>query len=147
MKKVVWAGVTGSCENLSGGRLCLFRNFGVTLQHCRLPGCDFLHSEQQIQEECQLERGGACSICVTCEGADFLVRASADPDSCIPLSVPTNTPDSDHTITSGHRGLFGGGFHSMVSCLPAMGLGCLIILGFLAHPKVHAVAMHRCFDH
>lgn len=79
------------------------QDFDVTLQKCRLPGCDFLHSEQQIQEECQLETRGACSVCVMREGADFLVRASADPNSPIPLCVPTNTPDSDHKIMSGHR--------------------------------------------
>lgn len=41
-------------------------------------------------------------VSVKCEGANFLVRASADPNSSIPLCVPTNTPDSDHKIMSGH---------------------------------------------
>lgn len=82
----------------------------MTLQKCRLLGCDFLPSEQQILEECQLETRGACSVCVRCEGADVHVRASADLTSPVPLCVPTNTPDSDHKIMSGHRGCFGGGF-------------------------------------
>lgn len=81
------------------------------------------------------------------EGARFLVTASADPNSSIFLCAPRNAPDGDHKIMSRHRGWVGGGFYSIVTCLPVLGLACLIALGLLAHPEVPVVAKHRCFDH
>lgn len=123
---------------------------GIPVWLCRSVGFQGVTSytlSWRHREGCQLETRGACNGSVACEGVYFLVRASADPNSFIPLCAPTNAQDCNHKIMSRHRGWLGDGFYSIVSCLPLLGLGCLIAYGLLAHSKVPVAAMHSCFDH
>lgn len=74
MKMVMRAGITASCEILSGGCVCLVRGSSVTLQECRLPGVTSYTLSSRHTDECQLETRGACSGNAACERAYFLVR-------------------------------------------------------------------------